>query len=176
MFSFFQIFILFLLFLYCMGLLTTHMWPVLFPLLYFSSVATVNLHQGISTLLPLPYLWKLSKQTNNTHITKSTSESMAHYAVEPAWGTICIWSSLQDQLMSVPPNQILFYRFESWVVPEKIQQGCERVSVGVPSQLQHCLVWDGHVICKKDDCNNSQISCTPCKNHSLPDSPCKCVC
>jgi len=41
----------------CMDLLTIHMWPVLFPSLYFSSVASVHLHQGIFTLLLLPYLW-----------------------------------------------------------------------------------------------------------------------
>jgi len=33
------------------------MWPVLCPSLYFSSVASVHLHQCNSTLLLLPYLW-----------------------------------------------------------------------------------------------------------------------
>jgi len=33
-----------------------HVWPVLFPL-YFSCVTSVHLHQGISTLLSLRYLW-----------------------------------------------------------------------------------------------------------------------
>jgi len=41
----------------CMGILTIHMWPVLYSSLYFSSVASVHLHQSISTLLPLPYFW-----------------------------------------------------------------------------------------------------------------------
>jgi len=40
----------------CMSLLTIHMWPVLFPSLHFSSVASIHLHQGISSLIPLPYL------------------------------------------------------------------------------------------------------------------------
>ena len=40
-----------------MDLLSIHMWPVLCPSLYFSYVASVYLHQGISTLLPLLYLW-----------------------------------------------------------------------------------------------------------------------
>jgi len=42
---------------YCMNLLTINMQPVLFSSLYFSSVASVHLYQGISTLLPLSYLW-----------------------------------------------------------------------------------------------------------------------
>jgi len=40
----------------CMGLLTIHMWSALCPSLYFSSVASIHLHQCITTLLPLPYL------------------------------------------------------------------------------------------------------------------------
>jgi len=41
----------------CMDLLRIHMCPVLFPTLYCLFFASVHLHQGISTLLPLPYLW-----------------------------------------------------------------------------------------------------------------------
>jgi len=41
----------------CMDLLIIHMWPVLYLSLYFSSVASVHLHQCIFTLLLLPYLW-----------------------------------------------------------------------------------------------------------------------
>jgi len=69
-FIFFPISILFLLFHYCFSNLLIPppcflmsawtFWQstcVLYPSLYFSSVASVHLHQNISTLLPLPYLW-----------------------------------------------------------------------------------------------------------------------
>jgi len=68
-FSFFPISIFYVLFPYCfsnffipppcflMSAWTIYMWSVLFPSLYFSFIGSVRLHQGISTLLSLPYLW-----------------------------------------------------------------------------------------------------------------------
>ena len=60
----------------CMVLLTIHMWSVLYPSLYFSSLANVHLHQCISTLLPLPYLWPCF---GILHVFSSLSFPYTHY-------------------------------------------------------------------------------------------------